>query len=243
MSARRLELLVSARTLVLVALSALGGCGGAQTDFGLEFPRLDLSTTSLPEVSLARLGQALAWAQPIDVGGVVIRVPAPQDHLEACENESELRQALQRAMKSLRVLACYRPVDGGPIVTLSTLAHGRAVGSAEFVRYKQSLAARARLIQKAAATYTGSRALSRLEASPAEVLKVLSNGKNWVVHAVARAGARGPEQGVSVSVWLRERLLYLTQFDSGKRDWPALTDLGQTWATATIARTLWSRAH
>lgn len=243
MNVRSSRPFLSAHAFALVALLALTGCTGSQKNLGLEFPKLDLSSASLPELSLPRPGQALTWAQPIDVGGVVIRVPAPTGYLEACENDPTLRDSLQRARKNLRVLACYRSVDGGPIATLSTLADGRAVDSAEFVRYKQILAARASLIQKAATSYTGNSALAQFETSQAEVLKVLSNGKNWVVHAVVRAGARGPEQGVSASVWLHQRLLYLTQFGSGKPDWLALTELGQSWATSTITRTLWSRAH
>ena len=146
-------------------------------------------------------------------------------------------------MGSLHLLACYRHEDGGAIATLSTLAHGQAVDSAEFVRYKKILAARASLIQKAATSYTGDSPLSQVQTGRSEVLKVLRSSKNWVVHAVVRAGAHGPEQGVSASVWVHERLLYLTQFDTRKPNWSALTDFAQTWAISIIARTLWSRAY
>ena len=224
--------------LVLSTFLALGGCSGPLAVPDFVWTRIDLN-----EVSLPKLGQALGWAQPIEVGGVIIRIPAPADHQELCENDAVLRKSLQQAMGSLRLLACYRQGDEGPIATLSTLAHDRAVDSVEFVRYKQSLAARASLIQKAATSYTGDSPLSQVQTGRAEVLKVLRNSKNWVVHAVVRAGSHGPEQGVSASVWVHERLLYLTQFDTRKPDWSALTDFAQTWATSTIARTLWSRAH
>ncbi len=131
--------------------------------------------------------------------------------------------------------------DGMRLVTLTTVAGARPVSSAEFVRYKQTLGARAALIQRAAASYTGANELAQFENSQAEVLQVLRNAKNWVAHAVIRAGEGGPEHGVSTSVWVHQRLPYLTRFERGTPDWPTLGAFGEAWATATIGRTLWSR--
>lgn len=270
---RRLRDVARSSALLLVALQA--GCDGSAlrlpgvepvTMRQVEFPKPDLSQIrwpgfelpdfswpefqrlELPELPVIRLGAAQQWAMPVQSNGILLRVPPPSGMVEYCAGDIEARTSIAERMRNVELLACYagRWRDGtGLRGVLTALAFGQPLTHSEFQQYKQILKARVRALEGQLQTRQAPGA-----AAASQVLRILSEGHEWVVHAISRPSPRGGalEAGVVTSVWVRGQLLYLTVTEKPAETgeaaairWADLQSMGESWAEDVVLRTLWQR--
>jgi len=207
----------------------------------------------LSEIDVLRLTpeQARAWAVPVDVAGVAVKVPMPAGFRDRCNNDAAHLEQLRKSNVRVTTLACYVPrgdAVGGTQVSavLTALAGPRHVPETEFDQYKALLLDQVTLVRAQFEGYNASQL--RAQAAPlaggAKVLDQLRASRSYVVHAAVRPSAEQATPMMMTTVLVRGRLLYLTisiSGYSGAIPWESLARISEDWASELLTQTLWSR--
>ena len=182
---------------------------------------------------------------PVQSNGILLRVPPPSGMVEYCAGDIEARTSIAERMRNVELLACYagRWRDGtGLRGVLTALSSGQPLTHSEFQQYKQILKARVRALE---AQLQPARRPGRPQQA---VLRILSEGHEWVVHAIVQAPWWGIGGGCchfglgtrSAVVSDRDRKPAETGEAAAIR-WADLQSMGESWAEDVVLRTLWQR--
>jgi hypothetical protein len=188
-------------------------------------------------------GQVPDWMVPITLGDFEYSVPVPPGMREDCAGDpTRLAQRSAQIADSLTLLACLKTVRGAPTVLdgAVTVLVADGLKTPDFAAYKQAL--RGQVEALTTAMKNARQAGITPVVDRPRVLKILEEGKHWVVHAVARPDEAGnPRVGVVGSVLVRDRLFYLNLLQDGraKPDWVALQTLAKDWAHTLIIKNEW----
>lgn len=198
-----------------------------------------LAATLLLTACAPPIIEAPPWRAPVVVGDRLYRLSLPQGFADRCIGDSEAREARAAQLSaSSTLVGCVEPLDtAGPFNGISGIITSRPGGPdapGDFERYKTAIH------QQVRATRAEAQGAPRL-AGGSRVLRVLGEGRVWLVQAVYAAPSTGaPRSGVVAAGLVGDRLFYLSLLtaDTGTVDFNALGEIAIDWIRGVIADNL-----